>query len=94
MTTETKRFAALKKALGADRYLPEGFWRADQPKCPHCGEVCDVSENDWWKLYEEGEHEVSCPHFDEDFTVSTSVSYSFSTDEQEDEDSSAPKEAP
>ena len=53
-------------------------------KCPHCGEVCDVGANDWWRLYEEGEHEVSCPHCDGDFSVSTRVSYSFSTDEQED----------
>ena len=85
MNTETKRFAALKKAQESDRYLPEGFWRSDEPKCPHCGGVCAVSENDWWKLYEEGEHEVSCPHCDEDFTVSTHVSHSFSTDEQEDD---------
>ena len=76
-------FAALRKAQQEDRDLPEGFWGADQPKCPHCGEVCDVSDNGWWRLYQEGEHEVSCPHCDGDFTVVTRVSYSFSTDQQE-----------
>jgi hypothetical protein len=42
-----------------------------------------VDRNEWWKLYEEGEHEVTCPHCDEDFSVSTRVSYSFSTDNQD-----------
>lgn len=79
-----ERFSALKAALAVDRHLPEGYWGADHPKCPHCGTVCDISDNDWWKLYEEGEHEVSCPSCGDDFTVSTRVSYSFSTDTQED----------
>ena len=68
------KFAALR---------PSDFWGKDQPICPHCGTECDVSDNGWWKLYEEGEHEVSCPSCDEDFTVSTRVSFSFSTDQQE-----------
>ena len=80
----TEPYAALKRAKEVDRHMPDGYWGADSPKCPHCGEVCDVSDNEWWKLYEEGEHEVTCPHCDGDFTVSTSVSYSFSTDEQPD----------
>ncbi len=78
----TEPYAALKLAKEDDPHMPDGYWGANQPKCPHCGEVCDVSENDWWKLYEEGEHEVCCPHCDGDFTVSTRVSYSFSTDDQ------------
>jgi len=55
-----------------------------QPKCPHCGADYDVSENGTWRIYEEGEHDLSCPSCDLDFTVSTAVSYSFSTDDQED----------
>lgn len=82
MTTEP--YAALKRAKEDEPHMPDGYWGADIPKCPHCGEVCDVSDNEWWRLYEEGEHEVTCPHCDGDFTVSTSVSYSFSTDEQPD----------
>lgn len=78
-----ERFAALKKAKEEERHFPSDFWGCVQPRCPHCGAECDVSDNDWWRLYEEGEHEVSCPHCDDDFTVSTRVSYSFSTDEQE-----------
>jgi uncharacterized Zn-finger protein len=70
------------QALKASRDTLE-FWGNKQPKCPHCGADCDVNENEWWKLYEEGEHEVTCPHCDGDFTVSTMVSYSFSTDTQE-----------
>ncbi len=72
------------KALREGDWLD--FWGKDNPKCPHCGVESDVSENDWWHLYEEGEHEVTCPSCDEDFTVSTRVSYSFSTDEQEEDE--------
>jgi hypothetical protein len=55
-----------------------------EPKCPHCGYVCNVADNDWYQLYEEGEHEVECPLCEQGFTVSTHVQHSFSTDEQED----------
>lgn len=78
----TEPYAALKRAKEDNPQLPDGYWLSDQPKCPHCGEVCNVSANDWWSLYEEGEHDVTCPHCDGDFTVSTRVSYSFSTEHQ------------
>lgn len=61
------------------------FWGNDDPKCPHCGQCASVSDNEWWRLYEEGEHEVTCPECELDFTVSTRVSYSFNTDNQDDE---------
>lgn len=73
----TEKFAALKAGDSLD------FWDQKHPKCPHCGHECDVSENDWWRLYEEGEHDVDCPSCDQEFTVSTRVSYSFDTDSQE-----------
>lgn len=76
-----ERFAALK---AAGKHSLD-FWGLDQPKCPHCGHDCNVSDNEWWHLCEEGEHEVTCPACDEDFTVSTRVSYTFSTDEQEED---------
>lgn len=76
----TEKFAALK---ASDKY---DFWGQDSPKCPHCGHVAEISANDWYQLYEEGEHEVTCPSCDEDFTVSTRVSFSFSTDNQESND--------
>lgn len=78
-----EKFQALKKAREEDGLLPDGFWGASQPKCPHCGEVCDISDNDWYRLYEEGEHEVDCPHCDGEFTVGTRVSFSFDTCDQE-----------
>ena len=79
-----EKFEALKKAKALERHYPSDYWGNDNPRCPHCGQECKVADNEWWKLYEEGEHEVSCPHCDGDFSVSTRVSYSFSTDEQED----------
>lgn len=83
MTKQT-RFAALDKAKDVMDRLE--FFLNNEPKCPHCGHDCNVSDNEWWELYEEGEHEVTCPSCDQDFTVSTSVSYSFSTDSQERDD--------
>lgn len=78
------KFSALQKAKEEDGLLPDGYWSADHPKCPHCGHVCDIRDNEWWDLYEEGEHEKECPACEGEFTVSTRASYSFSTDNQED----------
>lgn len=78
----TEKFKALRECKDALGRLE--FFACDQPKCPHCGHECDVSANDWWRLYEEGEHEVTCPFCDGDFSVATRVSYSFSTDRQGD----------
>ena len=74
-----EKFAALKRAKELDPHIPDGFWGADQPKCPHCGTVFDVSEHGAWNVYEEGEHELSCGDCDQDFTVQTRVSFSFDT---------------
>jgi transposase-like protein len=79
VSTPTEPFAALK----AEPASSLEFWGNKKPRCPHCGESHSVSENEWWRLYEEGEHEVTCPDCDGDFTVSTSVTYSFSTEQQE-----------
>lgn len=73
------RLAALNAGQSVD------FWRRDNPKCPHCGEVFSVSKNELWSLYEEGEHDVDCGDCGLNFMVSTHVTFSFSTNEQEDE---------
>lgn len=89
-----EQFAALKRAIAEDGICPSECWGNDEPRCPHCGAETRVSDNGWWKLYEEGEHEVSCPSCGGDFIVHTRVSFSFtfsfSTDTQEglDEDES------
>ena len=57
-------------------------WNKD-PKCPSCGAEARVSDQEWWHLYEEGEHTVECPICERAFMVSTAVEYRFSTDEQE-----------
>lgn len=58
------------------------FWGSSAPKCPHCGHECGIERNDWFRLYEEGSHEVTCPECDRDFDVETRVSFTFSTDTQ------------
>jgi hypothetical protein len=80
----TDKFKSLRSCADALERLK--YFGCDKPKCPHCGYDCDVSQNEWWRLYEEGEHEVTCPSCDNDFTVSTRVSYSFSTDQQDDDE--------
>jgi hypothetical protein len=62
------------------------FWGNDSPKCPHCAVDYRVEDNDAWRIYEEGEHELTCVNCGLDFTVSTRVSYSFDTERQPDED--------
>ncbi|WAC72105.1 hypothetical protein OU995_21425 [Roseateles sp. SL47] len=72
--------AALNQAKAHGAELD--FWANPAPRCPHCGKTSHISDNDWWRLYEEGTHDVACPSCDQDFSVRTSVSYSFSTDQQ------------
>jgi len=72
---------ALKKAQDAGWNLE--FFANEQPKCPHCGASHDISQSGTYRLYEEGEHELTCGDCDRDFKVQTRVSYSFSTDEQD-----------
>lgn len=73
-----ERLAALKDATDSLE-----FWGNKAPKCPHCGHECDIGRNEWWRIYEEGRHDVTCPMCDHDFTVSTRVGYTFCTDVQE-----------
>ena len=49
-----------------------------QLRCPHCGASFHYSTDDY-DLYDEGEHNVSCPECDQDFTITTSVTYSFTS---------------
>lgn len=58
-------------------------WNND-PKCPHCGHVSYVADQEWYHLYDEGEHDVECPACERPFIVSTHVTYTFCTDEQDD----------
>lgn len=82
MSTEAEKFAALKREPNNSLE----FWGNDNPKCPHCAHECRISENEWYRLYEEGEHDVECPRCEGEFSVSTRVSYSFDTDHQENTD--------
>lgn len=78
----TDKLSALRKG---DRW---DFIHADVPKCPHCGEDFDISENEAWYVYDlsKDSHEVSCPSCDLDFTISVYAKFSFSTDSQDDDD--------
>lgn len=77
-TLPESRYEALKSGDWDD------FSYTDAPKCPHCGDDYDISNNETWRLYEEGEHDVTCPSCDKDFSVSAHVTYAFSTDTQAD----------
>lgn len=78
-----EKFAALNTAKTGGVLSELDYFGNSNPRCPHCGEECSVSANEWWQLHEEGDHTVECPHCDGEFSVATRVSYSFSTDRQE-----------
>lgn len=52
------------------------------PKCPHCDTDIDMSDEDFCELYNEGEHDISCPDCGKQIMVVTTVKYLFSTDNQ------------
>ncbi len=54
------------------------------PKCPFCDHEIDISANEMFELYEEGEHEINCPCCEKEIVVHSVVEYTFSTDEQPD----------
>lgn len=74
-------FEALRKCN--DSFSKLDFFGNNNPKCPHCGESCDVDDNEWYRINEDDIHNVTCPHCEGDFMVRTIVSRIFSTDEQE-----------
>ena len=76
----TNKFEALNKGTFLD------FWGQKYPKCPHCGTVYDIDDNESWELYEDDEHTVTCHSCELEFQVNTIVGYRFSTDEQDEND--------
>ena len=46
--------------------------------CPHCGQKHE-QDGEREAFYYDGEHDFTCGYCNEDFTVSTSVSYTYST---------------
>ena len=75
------RFAALKASKYGDEFRSDTF-----AKCPHCGHEGDVNDNEWFQLYDEGDHDIECPACGEDFVVTSVAHFTFETDEQPDED--------
>lgn len=77
----TEKFAALK----AGRSLE--FSANSSPKCPHCGDDFDITNNEAWFLYDDNEtHTVECRRCENEFQVNSHARWSFSTDEQEDDE--------
>lgn len=68
-----------KKSSYVDRIQ---YKRNDDPRCPHCDFIIDISKNEFYELYEEGEHEIQCPSCEKNITVKSEIEYKFSTDEQ------------
>lgn len=61
------------------------YWGNDNPICPFCDKILNISEYDLFFLYEEGEHEIDCPECDHKLIVNTRVKHLFDTDCQEDD---------
>lgn len=53
-----------------------------KPRCPACMKTWNPGDTDDYDLYNEGEHEVTCPNCEHKFEVSTHVEYSFTSPER------------
>lgn len=60
------------------------YVRNKTPKCPFCDHEIDISANEMYELYEEGEHEIDCPGCEKKIVIQCEIEYTFSTDEQPD----------
>lgn len=77
---DTKPLAALDAGPSYD------FCGNKMPKCPHCGDDFDITDNEAWFLYDDNNtHEVECPNCDHEFKVNAIASWVFSTDEQDED---------
>ncbi len=56
------------------------YWRNDNPVCPYCDKVVNISENELWELYYEEGHSVECPFCEKFFTVISSATWKFSSE--------------
>jgi len=61
------------------------LWYNPDPKCPYCGEIFDISDNEAWHLYssDESKNEIECPECEKKYHVQTTVTYKFSTDKED-----------
>jgi len=46
-------------------------------RCPTCSHQQEIDTYDDYSVYEEGEHEVMCNNCEEEYTISTSITYTF-----------------
>lgn len=80
MVSDVKPLAALEAGPSYD------FSGNKNPKCPHCGDDFDITDNEAWFLYDENDtHTVECPNCDHEFQVNASATWYFSTDEQDED---------
>ena len=55
---------------------------AHNPKCPHCGHIYDIQEEEAWNLYDECPDPVKCPVCEIGFEVEVTVTYLYTTSNQ------------
>ncbi len=48
-------------------------------RCPKCGRSFDPSDADYYSVYGDGEHKVTCGDCSHQFEISTRVSYTFTS---------------
>lgn len=77
VATDPGHLEALRKAIAAGDSID--FMCNENPVCPHCGAVYDLSKHDFGHLGEEGEHEVDCGACERRFLVHTHVRRTYNT---------------
>ena len=48
-------------------------------RCPACGRAFDPSEQDYYSLYADGEHKITCGDCNHQYEISTRTSYTFTS---------------
>lgn len=58
----------------------------DDPICPYCDEIIDISKWDLIYLYDDDKHLVECPYCDKTFQVDSSITWHFTSSIPDEDD--------
>jgi uncharacterized Zn-finger protein len=51
----------------------------DNPVCPHCQQIINIDEFEFYHFYNEDEQETTCPYCEKDFMVVGNAKWTFTT---------------
>lgn len=81
-----------KQVDGEGELINSKFIRC--PKCRHSWGPFDSEDSFEQRIFDDGPHDIYCPHCEHEFEISTNVSYSFNSPELIKEEESEEEEEP